>query len=148
MFILTNTHLLFLNKSKHSLGGISSIHISIHNCHNSKLQDRNAIFLRNKYDQLKKRIDYDLAVLGIGAAKHSFNNTDGIKLDYVDPANLIYSYTEDPNFDDVYYFGEVKQIKSNEIKKQFPEFYNEKFEQILKKSSNLDVPILKLSKLK
>ena len=63
------------------------------------------IFLRNKYDELKRRLDYDLAVLGISAAKHTFNNTDGIVLDYVDPANLVWSYTEDPNFQDCYYFG-------------------------------------------
>ena len=47
-------------------------------------------------------------------------NTDGIVLDYVDPANLVWSYTEDPNFQDCYYFGEVKKIKVNELKKQFP----------------------------
>ena len=94
------------------------------------------IFKRNDYPEIKKRLDYDQAVLGIAAAKHTFNNTDGIKLEYVDPANLIYSYTEDPNFDDVYYFGEVKQVKSNELKKQFPNFSDEEFEQIIKQSSN------------
>lgn len=94
------------------------------------------VFKRNNYNELKKRLDYDQTVLGIAAAKHTFNNTDGIKLDYVDPANLIYSYTEDPNFDDVYYFGEVKQIKSNELKKLFPNLSNEEFDQIVKQSSN------------
>lgn len=94
------------------------------------------VFKNNNYPELKKRIDYDQAVLGISAAKHTFNNTDGIKLEYVDPSNLVYSYTEDPNFDDVYYFGEVKQIKSNELKKQFPELTDEEFEDIIKKSSN------------
>ena len=93
-------------------------------------------FKRNAYYEIKKRCDYDQTVLGIAAAKHTFNNTDGIKLEYVDPSNLVYSYTEDPNFDDVYYFGEVKQIKSNELKKQFPELTNEEFEDIIKKSSN------------
>ena len=94
------------------------------------------VFKRNDYPEIKKRLDYDQTVLGIAAAKHTFNNTDGIKLEYVDPANLIYSYTEDPNFDDVYYFGEVKQVKSNELKKQFPNFSDEEFEQIIKQSSN------------
>lgn len=94
------------------------------------------VFNHNKYSELKKRLDYDQAVLGIAAAKHTFNNTDGIKLDYVDPANLIYSYTEDPNFEDVYYFGEVKQIKSNELKKQFPNLSDEEFKDAVEKSSN------------
>lgn len=96
----------------------------------------NNIFLRNKYSELKKRLDYDGAVLGISAVKHSFNNTDGIKLDYVDPANLIWSYTEDPNFEDCYYFGEVKRIKLNELKKQFPDLTIDDIKDITKKGSN------------
>ena len=94
------------------------------------------IFKRNNYPEIKKRIDYDQTVLGIACTKHTFNNTDGINIEYVDPANLIYSYTEDPNFEDVYYFGEVKQIKSNELKKQFPELSDEEFDQLVKQSSN------------
>jgi hypothetical protein len=96
----------------------------------------NNVLLRNNHKELKKRIDYDQVVLGISAAKHSFNNTDGVKLDYVDPANLVYSYTDDPNFQDVYYFGEIKQIKSNELRKQFPGLSNEEFDNTVKKSSN------------
>ena len=94
------------------------------------------IFNLNKYEYLKNRVDYDLTVLGIGAMKHSFNNTDGVKLDYVDPANLVYSYTEDPYFNDVYYFGEVKKVKLNELKKQFPSLKNEDFDEIAKKSGS------------
>lgn len=80
------------------------------------------VFQRNNYPELKKRLDYDQAVLGIACAKHTFNNTDGIKLEYVDPSNLVYSYTEDPNFEDVYYFGEIKQIKTNELKKNSQDY--------------------------
>ncbi len=94
------------------------------------------IFNLNKYEYLKNRVDYDLTVLGIGAMKHSFNNTDGVKLDYVDPANLVYSYTEDPYFNDVYYFGEVKKVKLNELKKQFPSLKDEDFDEIAKKSGS------------
>ena len=91
---------------------------------------------RNYYDDLKSRFDYDLAVLGIGAVKHSFNNTDGIKLDYVDPANLVWSYSEDPYFKDCYYFGEVKTIKINQLKKEFPDLSDEDIEDITKKSGS------------
>jgi hypothetical protein len=94
------------------------------------------VFKNNDYFELKKRLDYDQTVLGIMAAKHTFNNTDGIKLEYVDPANLVYSYTEDPNFQDCYYFGEIKQIKSNELKKQFPGLSDEEFKDAVEKSSN------------
>jgi len=96
------------------------------------------VFKRNSYHELKKRLDYDQTVLGISCAKHTFNNTDGIKLEYVDPANLIYSYTEDPNFQDVYYFGEIKQIKSNELKKQFPSLSDEEFEDCVKRSGKIN----------
>ena len=96
----------------------------------------NNILLTNKYPELKTRVDYDLTVIGIGAVKNTFNNTDGIKLDYVDPANLIWSYTEDPNFQDCYYFGEVKRIKLNELKKQFPNLSNEEIKELTKKGSN------------
>ena len=96
------------------------------------------VFKRNNYHELKKRLDYDQTVLGISCAKHTFNNTDGIKLEYVDPANLIYSYTEDPNFQDVYYFGEIKQIKSNELKKQFPGLSDEEFEDCVRRSGKIN----------
>ena len=96
----------------------------------------NNILLTNKYPELKTRVDYDLTVLGIGAVKNTFNNTDGIKLEYVDPANLIWSYTEDPNFQDCYYFGEVKRIQLNELKKQFPDLSNEEIKELTKKGSN------------
>ena len=94
----------------------------------------NNVFLTNKYKNIKKRIDYDLATIGIGAGKCTFNNTDGIKLNYVDPANLIWSYTEDPDFTDCYYFGEVKRVKLNELKKEFPEISNEEFRELARQS--------------
>ena len=34
-----------------------------------------------------------------------------LKLDYVDPSDLVYSYTDSPYFDDLYYVGEVKKSK-------------------------------------
>ena len=68
----------------------------------------NTIFDGNKYELTRKRVNYDLTVLGIGAVKNTFSKSEGVKVDYVDPANLVYSYTESPYFDDIYYVGEVK----------------------------------------
>jgi len=96
----------------------------------------NNVFKMNQYDEVKKRLDYDLTTLGIGAIKHGFNNTDGITVEYVDPARLVWSYTEDPNFQDCYYFGEVKTIKVNELKKQFPDLTNPEIEELVNKGSN------------
>jgi len=84
----------------------------------------------NKYDLLKKRVDYDIAVLGIGAVKNGFNTAEGITLQYVDPADLVYSYTESPYFDDLYYVGEVRKVPIPELKKQFPEMTTEDLEEL------------------
>ena len=89
----------------------------------------------NKYDLLKRRVNYDLTVLGVGAVKNSFNKAEGIKLDYVDPANLVYSYTDSPYFDDIYYVGEVKSVTINELKKQFPELTDEDLKGLTKQGT-------------
>ena len=80
----------------------------------------NNLFDLNKYDLIKKRLDYDLTVLGIAAVKTSFNTAEGIKIDYVDPATLVYSYTESPHFEDLFYVGEVRRVNISELMKQFP----------------------------
>ena len=86
----------------------------------------------NNYDLTKKRVIYDLSVIGIGAVKNRFSKSEGVVVDYVDPANLVYSYTESPYFDDIYYCGEVKSIPLNELKKQFPDLTQEDLEHISK----------------
>ena len=90
------------------------------------------VFSYNKYEQVKKRLAYDLVVLGISCVKTDFNLANGITVDYVDPANLVYSYTEDPNFEDIYYVGEVKSVSLEEVKKQFPYLTDAELEEIQK----------------
>ena len=87
----------------------------------------------NKYDLIKKRLDYDLTVLGIAATKNSFNTAEGIKLEYIDPTNLVYSYSESPYFDDLYYVGEVRRVQIKDLAKQFPDLTTEQLEDIEKK---------------
>jgi hypothetical protein len=94
----------------------------------------NTLLDGNNYDLTKKRFYYDLTTIGIGAIKNRFTLSEGIMVEYVDPANLVYSYTEDPNFQDIYYVGEVKDVTINEIKKQFPNLTNEDLERISKTS--------------
>tara|TARA_R100000697_G_scaffold18354_1_gene25482 strand:+ start:569 stop:2992 length:2424 start_codon:yes stop_codon:yes gene_type:complete len=86
----------------------------------------------NNYELIKKRFYYDLTVLGIGAVKTNFNTSEGVTIDYVDPADLVYSYTESPYFEDIYYVGEVKAIPVNELVKQFPFLTQEDLEDIVK----------------
>jgi len=63
----------------------------------------------------------DLTVCGIAATRTNFNTAEGVTIDYVDPAYMVYSYTEDPNFEDIYYVGELKAITIPELKKEFPD---------------------------
>ena len=95
----------------------------------------NVLFDGSKYDLIKKRFYYDLAVLGIGAVKTSFNTSEGAIVEYVDPANLVYSFSESPYFDDIYYVGEIKNIPINELVKQFPHLNQEEIEDIVKNNN-------------
>ena len=85
----------------------------------------NNILEINNYDLLKKRLDYDIVTLGMACVKNSFNTAEGIKLDYVDPSDLVYSYTESPYFDDIYYVGEVRKVSITQLKKEFPQLTKE-----------------------
>ena len=91
---------------------------------------------KNKYNLTRKRLNQDLTILGIGCVKTSFNKSEGICVEYVDPVNLVYSYTEDPNFEDIYYVGEVKSVSLPELKKRFPNISPEEMIRIQKYQGN------------
>ena len=90
------------------------------------------ILAKNKYDLTRKRVNNDLTVLGIGAVKTNFNRANGVLCEYVDPADLVYSYTKDPNFEDIYYAGEIKVITLPELKKSYPFLTDEQLSKIAK----------------
>jgi len=95
----------------------------------------NVLLNGNRYDLVKNRFYRDLTVLGIGAVKTNFTTSEGATVEYVDPADLVYSYTESPYFDDIYYVGEVKTIPVNELAKQFPFLEQSDLEEIMKSRS-------------
>ena len=88
------------------------------------------VFDKNNFELTKRRLDYDITVLGIGCVKNGFNKAEGITINYVDPTNIIYSFTESPYFDDLYYVGEIRKISIVELKKQFPNISNEEIKNI------------------
>jgi len=92
----------------------------------------NVLLEGNRYELTKKRFYYDLVTIGIGAVKSSFNTSEGVVVEYVDPASLVYSHTDSPYFEDIYYVGEVKNIPINELAKQFPHLEHEDLEDIYK----------------
>ena len=98
-------------------------------------QALNVLFEGSKYELIKKQFYYDLTVLGIGAVKTDFNTSEGVTVKYVDPADLVYSYTESPYFDDIYYVGEIKNIPINELAKEFPHLTQEDLEDIIRSKS-------------
>jgi len=112
-----------------------SLHMQLNYKQGVELAEEQALkvlFEGSNYELTKKRFYYDLTVLGIGAVKTNFNTSEGVTVSYVDPADLVYSYTESPYFDDIYYVGEVKTIPVNELLKQFPFLTQEELEDIVK----------------
>jgi len=95
----------------------------------------NVLMEGNKFELKKKQFYRDLTTIGIGSTKTTFNTSEGVVIDYVDPANLVYSHTDSPYFEDIYYVGEVKPVHINELVKQFPHLSNEDLEEIVSKST-------------
>tara|TARA_R110000822_G_scaffold118375_1_gene251115 strand:+ start:66 stop:2501 length:2436 start_codon:yes stop_codon:yes gene_type:complete len=96
----------------------------------------NTMLEENHYIDTRKRVDYDITTLGIGIARHSFQPGDGIKVDYVDPANVVYSYTEDPYFKDCFYWGEIKTLPITELIKIDPSITMDQMEEVSKYSQS------------
>ena len=94
------------------------------------------IFEENHYVDIRKRLDYDIMVTGMAVAKHEFLQGSGVEISYVDPANVVYSYTEDPHFKDCFYWGEIKTVPINELVKIDPTLTREDLEKISKYSQS------------
>ena len=93
---------------------------------------------KNKFELTRRRLNHDLTVLGIAAVKTDWNKAEGVVVDYCDPAKMVWSYTEDPNFEDIYYVGEVKSITIPELKKQYPSISEEELDRISKMGNRSD----------
>tara|TARA_R110000787_G_scaffold1025_3_gene3721 strand:+ start:827 stop:3265 length:2439 start_codon:yes stop_codon:yes gene_type:complete len=96
----------------------------------------NTLLEENHYDQVRKRCDMDLMTIGISVCKHQFLLGSGIDIQYVDPANVVYSYTEDPYFKDCFYWGEIKTIPITEVIKINPDLTQDDMAEISKYSQS------------
>ena len=96
----------------------------------------NTILAENHYQDTRKRVEYDITTVGIGIVKHEFLPGAGVQISYVDPANVVYSYTEDPYFKDCFYWGEVKTLPINELLKIDPTLTKDQLEEISKYSQS------------
>ena len=96
----------------------------------------NTMFAENHYEDIRKRLDYDVMVTGMAVAKHQFLPGAGVDVSYVDPANVVYSYTEDPHFKDCFYWGEIKTVPIAELIKIDPTLTKEDMDKISKYSQS------------
>ena len=96
----------------------------------------NVLLEGSRYDLIRRRSIYDIVTIGMGATKTTFDFHEGAKVEYVDPANLIWSHTESPYFDDIYYVGEVKEIPINELVKQFPDLTESEVKELTESNSS------------
>ncbi len=76
-------------------------------------------------ESILRRCVNDLAVLGIAVVKRDNDPQYGLKTEYVDPSNFIHSFTEDPNFGDLVYAGQVKHIPIQELKRMAGDQFTE-----------------------
>ena len=88
------------------------------------------ILAQNRWDEIRRRVTRDITEIGIGCAKHTFDPQKGVYIQYVDPADIVHSYSEDPNFGDLSYIGEVKRINVSDIVQMFPDLSMEQIEKI------------------
>ena len=100
-------------------------------------------------DTTLRRCVNDLAVLGMAVVKRTNDPSYGIKTDYIDPINFVHSFTEDPNFSDLVYAGNVRYIPLHELKRmagdQFTEEQYKKIAQDPQKKYGYDIAKLNQS---
>ena len=86
----------------------------------------------NDFDQtVYRRAVEDLVVCGMGVIKRDNDPNYGITTKYVDPANFLHSYTEDPTMSDIVYGGHIKRISIQELKRMAGnEISEEQYEEI------------------
>ena len=94
----------------------------------------NYVLQRNEYEHIRKRAISDLVEIGICAVKNNYNTADGITVNYVDPAKLVWSYSEDPYFKDVYYWGEIRSVTISQLRKEFPHLSEGEVKDIVEES--------------
>ena len=88
-------------------------------------------------DSTLRRCVNDLAVTGMSVVKRSNDPSHGIKADYIDPANFVHSFTEDPNFSDLTYAGHVRYVPIHELKRIVgDQFTEEEFKEIAQTAQN------------
>ena len=92
----------------------------------------------NDFNQnIYRRNVEDLVVCGMGVVKRCNDPNYGITTEYVDPANFLHSYTEDPLMNDIVYGGHVKRMSIMDLKRKAGSQFTEKeYEELARKVRN------------
>lgn len=92
----------------------------------------------NDFNQnIYRRNIEDLVVCGMGVVKRCNDPNYGITTEYVDPANFLHSYTEDPLMNDIVYGGHVKRMSIMDLKRKAGSQFTEKeYEELARKVRN------------
>ena len=86
-------------------------------------------------DSTFRRCVNDLAILGMSVVKRTNDPNYGLKTEYIDPAQFIHSFTEDPDFNDLVYAGNVKHIPIQDLKRMAADqFTEEQYKEIAEKA--------------
>lgn len=75
------------------------------------------IFSNNNYTEVAKKVKEDVFDFGVGGVREYFDENGKIKVRRVKPQNWITSYSEESNFSDSRYMGEILNMSLIEVRK-------------------------------
>jgi hypothetical protein len=91
------------------------------------------ILQQNDFDEIKKKCIRDLVVVGTAGLKTYIDPSEGIKIKYVDPTNLITSHSQSSDYRSIQHAGEIYTVTIGELKKMAgDQFTDEEYEDIAK----------------
>ena len=77
------------------------------------------VLQQNDFDEIKKQCIRDLVVVGTAGLKTYIDPSEGIKIRYVDPLNLITSHSQTSDYRNIQHAGEVYIITIAQLKQIF-----------------------------
>ena len=83
------------------------------------------VLQQNDFNELKTRLVRDLVVIGTSSVKTYIDPSHGIKIKYVNPNNLITSYSDSPDYKNIQHAGEIYTISMAEFKRMSGDSFTE-----------------------
>ena len=97
------------------------------------------VLQQNDFDEIKKKFIRDLVVVGTAGLKTYIDPSEGIKIRYVDPVNLITSYSQSSDYRNIQHAGEIYTVTIGDLKKMAgDQFTQEEYDDIAQNHSKKD----------